>query len=535
MITDLHHLPPGGDLDCDLCVVGAGPAGIALAREFIGTRTRVLLLAGGGIELDPAHQSLNKGESVGLSHTGHEDGRGRAFGGTGRLWAGQCLPLDGIDFEQRSWVPHSGWPISLDDLRPWYARAEQFFRVEGETYDEGTYAALGVEAPQWLPDALRTHFTVYTPQVDTGRFSLRQFRRSDTMLVLLNANVVQIELNEAANAVAALRLRSLTGHTARVRARAYVLAAGGIENARLLLASTEREPHGVGNRHDLVGRFFQEHPNGVTATLVGGDPVALQARFRLLYRGGRRYFPKVALAERKQREHRSLNCNAHLVFQHSEGSGIASLREVARAMRRRRLPDAPMVHAARIAANLGEVGRALSQRFVGGASPLVAPTSIRLQCYVEQAPNPLSRVTLSPERDALGVPQLRMDWRMTSLEREAAVLMTDVARTEFRRLGLGELEPEPWLAAPGEGWQPHLVDCSHHIGTTRMATTEREGVVDADAQVFGVGRLFVAGSSVFPTSGYANPTLTIVALAIRLAEHIKLAMAREASGTSCAA
>lgn len=525
MITDLHTLSADSVLDCDLCVVGAGPAGIALAREFIGTGMQVLLLAGGGIDLDPEHQELNKGESVGLAHTGHYDGRGRGFGGTGRLWAGQCLPLDAIDFERRPWVPHSGWPFGLDDLRPWYRRAERFFKVENETYDETTYAAFGIDAPRWAVDTLRTHFTVYTPEIDTGRFSLRQFRRAGNVRVLLHANVVQVELDEPGRAVAALRLRSLTGQAARVRARAYVLATGGIENARLLLASTERQSCGVGNSRDLVGRFFQEHPNGMTALLTDGDARALQTRFRLLYRNGRRYFPKFALSERLQRERHTVNCNAHLYFEHSEASGVAAIREFARAMRQRRLPDAPLKQALRIAANLGEVSRTLTQRFVQGTSSLGVPSAIRLQCYVEQAPNPLSRVKLALQRDALGVPLLQMEWRLTDQERQAANLITDVVRSEFGRLGLGKIKPDSWLTEPGDGWQPHMIDCAHHIGTTRMASTEREGVVDPDGQVFNVGRLYIAGSSVFPTSGYANPTLTIVALAIRLAEHLKTVLA----------
>lgn len=538
MIEDVGDLPAGSIIETDLCIIGAGPAGLALAREFLAASSlRVVVLESGAQGVAPGPQRLSEGvESVGLTHHGHGSaGRARAFGGTGRLWAGQCLPLDDIDFEARPWVPHSGWPLSANVLAPYLARAETFFHVEGATYDERAYAGFRLTPPPWSPDALRTTFTVYTPRIDTGAARLDEFRRASSVRVLLNAVVTGIETNPEATAVKGVRLLSGGGRASRVRARAVALCAGGLENARLLLLSNAARPNGLGNDRDLVGRFFQEHPNGVTATLLPADAAAsadLQDRFRLLYgKGGRRYFPKFALGEATQRREQVLNCNAHLVFEYPETSAQPVLREIVNAVRQRRLPAVPLRRVAGLAGAAGEIGAAAARRYLRGLSPRGKPTAVRLQCYLEQAPNPDSRVQLSPvARDVVGLPALRVDWRLTELERRTLQVMTDAASAEFARLGFGRMEPAAWLREPDADWQAQLSDSNHHIGTTRMAATPSAGVVGPDCGVFGVTGLYVAGSSVFPTSGYANPTLAMVALAIRLADELKLRLAQKVRG-----
>lgn len=528
MIQDSDDLPAGSVIEADLCIIGAGPVGLALAREFIGMPSlRVVVLESGALGVKPKQQRLNDGvENVGLNHLGNTSaGRARAFGGTGRLWAGQCLPLDDIDFEARPWVPYSGWPLSATMLAPYVARAEAFFHVEGSVYDERNYARFNLPPPSWSPDALRASFTVYTPRIDTGVAKLGEFRRATSIRVLLNAVVTDIETNSTATAVSGLRLLSSTGQVSQVRTRTVVLCAGGLENARLLLLSNAVQPSGLGNGRNLVGRFFQEHPNGITATLTSTDPTSadLQDRFRLLYGKGRlRYFPKFALSEATQRREQVLNCNAHLVFDYPETSAQPVLREVVNAMRQRRLPAIPLSRAMGLASAVGEVSSAVARRYLRGLSPRGKPTAVRLHCYLEQAPNPDSRVLLSPSaRDVVNLPAMRVDWRMTELERRTLQVMTDTVSAEFARLGLGRMEATPWLHDLGADWQAHLSDCNHHIGTTRMAATPEMGVVGTDCGVYGVDGLYVGGSSVFPTSGYANPTLVMVALAIRLADELK--------------
>ncbi|HMR32546.1 MAG TPA: GMC family oxidoreductase [Geminicoccaceae bacterium] len=521
MIDDLRSHPDGALLDCDVCIVGAGPAGIALALSLARAPLRILVLESGGFEVESEAQSLNEAEVTGLSMSGHLAGRVRAFGGAARLWAGQCLPLDPIDFEPRGWVPHSGWPIGPADLADGYRQAEAFFEVEGEGYGEETYRRFGLAVPAWDADALRTMFTVYTPKVDTARFSARAIRSAGNICLLTHAHAAAIE-TDATGVARSVDLRSALGKSARIEARAIVLCGGGLENPRILLNSTGRRPRGLGNEHDLVGRFFQEHPNAVTATLAG-DGTALQEQFRLLYRRERRYFPKLALGRSVQEAKQVLNANAHLVFEYPEDSCTAALERMFRSLRAGRPPERPWRDLGRVAADLPALASVMLRR-LRGRSPKARPAAVKLQCYLEQAPNPQSRVMLSERRDQLGLRQMRLDWRLTELERRTLVVLTATVQREFRRLGLGELEAEGWLAEPGAAWEKRLVDSYHHGGTTRMAATPSEGVVDRNCEVFGVLGLYVCGNSVFPTSGYANPTLTIVALAMRLASHLRTAL-----------
>jgi choline dehydrogenase-like flavoprotein len=240
MIGDVRDLPAGSTIEADICIVGAGPTGLALAREFIAARTtRVVLLESGGLDVEPAAQRLNEGVgTLGLPHQGHGPaGRARAFGGTGRIWAGQCLPLDPIDFEERPWVPFSGWPIPAASIAPYMARAEAFFHVEGEVYDARNYARFGLEAPRFAPDALRPMFTVCTGRVDIGADRMQEFRKSGSVRVLLHATAAGITTDDAGTGAEGISVLAPDRTLRQVRAATVVLCAGGLENARLLLLS----------------------------------------------------------------------------------------------------------------------------------------------------------------------------------------------------------------------------------------------------------------------------------------------------------
>jgi choline dehydrogenase-like flavoprotein len=521
MIQDLRMLEDGMQFTADVCLVGAGAAGIALALELTDTNLSIILLESGGLEPKESDQNLNDGDIAGLLYRGLKHGRARSLGGATKLWFGQCIRFDPIDFEKRPWVPHSGWPITAKDLDEWYQRAERMFNIQGERYDEGVYKKMRTPAPSWNKDRIRTHFTIYSPKVDLGALYGGRLGRSTRVQVLLHANVTEIQTDENSRKAEAVHVRTLAGGRAQIRANAIVLCGGGIENARLLLLSTHFNPKGLGNDHDLVGRFLQDHPNGFTATLETTDTRALSDLFALQYQGPLRYFPKFPLGFATQRTEQALNCTSHLVFDYAEESGIASLKEIYRSLRRRKLPPNLMTQLKRIALHLPEVARATSRRYFLGKSPLGNPRRILLQCHTEQQPDPDSRVTLSPNRDALGLFRGKVDWRLNHSERHSVQVMTTAMGGELKRLGLAQLKPEPWLDEPGEDWKSKLSDCFHHIGTTRMSDSPTTGVVDRNCEVFGVRRLYIAGSSVFPTSGYANPTLTIVAMAMRLASHLK--------------
>ena len=513
MIDDLGRLTDGSELEADLCVVGAGAAGIALAREFLDTSTRVLVLESGGRSRADATAALNDGDATGMDAASLSEGRARVLGGATTLWAGQCLPLEPNLLESRDWVPDSGWPIGRAELDPYFRRAEALFGIEGEVYDERVWDSFGVRRPDVDSERFVHRFTVWCPQPDLGRRYRRPLERSSNVRVLLNATATRLE--PGPGGFEAVTVRGPQGRTTRVRARACVVAGGAIENARLLLASR------LGN--DAVGRWFQDHPNGHYAVIESAQPERLQELYGLLYRRKLRYLPRLALTPAAQREHRVLSCAAYPVFHFGDESSIEAARRVYRALRGSRRPEALGRDLRLIVRGSPRLVPVAYRRAVHHRAARVRPERVTLQVHAEQAPDPDSRVTLSNRRDRFGEPLPRVDWRLGELDRRAAVTMVESVAAEFRRLGLGEVRPEPWLA--GEDWAAHVSDAFHHMGTTRMGTDPSRSAADPNGNLHGVPGVFAAGASLFPAPGYVNPTLAIAALAIRLADHLKSELA----------
>jgi choline dehydrogenase-like flavoprotein len=342
--------------------------------------------------------------------------------------------------------------------------------------------------------------------------------------VLLHATATEIVTTTGGERFQLVRITTPEGKVATVRARACVLCSGAIENPRLLLASRGVHSAGIGNAHDVVGRFFQDHPSARCATITGGDVSRLQELYGFLYRGRVRYLPRLLLSPERQRSEQVACCAALPAFDFGEQSGVEAARRVYRTLRGGRGPAQPRRELRRMAADAPRLASVIYRRAVHGRAPRVSPLRVTLTTHVEQAPNPASRVTLSARRDRLGTLLPTVDWRLTELDRRTAEAMVRAVSDEFRRLGLGDVRPEPWLA--DGGWARHVGDAFHPMGTTRLGSEPRTSVADRDCAVHGVAGLFIAGSSVFPTGGSANPTLTIVALAIRLADHLKVALRR---------
>lgn len=525
MIRDFLTHENGEQIDTDICVIGAGAAGIAIAREFLTSSSiRVLLVESGGFNLESATDSLSEGESVGLAHTGLTLGRSRLLGGTTRLWAGQCTPLDDIDFEARAWVPYSGWPINKADLDPYYRRAESFFNISDQIYNEHIWQQFSIQPPEIDKCKLGYKFTIYTPTPDSGKTYKDEFKKSPNVQILLHANVTKIQANESGSQVEHIDIRALNGKTGRISAKAFVLCCGGVENARLLLLSD-----GLGNDRDLVGRFFQEHPNCDSADVQADTPLNIQEPYSLLFKKKFGYFPKIHLSPELQRQQQLLNCTSNLVFELNVNSGVGVAQQIYRSLKKGKLPEKDLIWESRhLVAEFGNVSSMLYRRYVRGRSPASPPVRIWLQTHGEQAPNRESRITLSSKRDPLGLNMAQVDWRLTDLDKRTAEIMAKTVEAEFARLKLAQVNVRDWLTNAND-WGNNFHDSYHHIGTTRMAADPNSGVVDSNCQVHGVDKLFIAGSSVFPTSGYSNPTLTIVALAIRLADCLKKTVAADSS------
>jgi choline dehydrogenase-like flavoprotein len=524
MIADFRKADTPTEFDADICIVGSGAAGLTLAAHVAGP-LRVLIVEAGDWAPTRGVDDWLTGEASDFAFDGFNDGRMRAFGGATRRWAGQLMRLDAIDFEKRDWVPHSGWPITLHDLEPFYDRAETFLGAGKAVYDSRIWARFGIRDPGFANVDVFPKFTVYMPQPDfTKAFGAKLVRENPAIRILLNATALEVALDADAKRVAGVRIAAENGRTGIVRARAYALCGGGIENPRLLLASNSVVPAGVGNARDLVGRFFQDHPNGDTGIVTSARPRVFQNQFRKLRRAGVTYWPKLSFTDAAQRRGRYLNANALMVYDYDDDSALVRAKGAIAAVRARS-SSAMVRDGLRVLRHVPELAAQAVHTAATGKALRFDPSRIMLHTFAEQVPDPDNRVTLSTARDRFGIGRPRLAWRVHPDELRTMRAFTEAAGAEFRRLGLGELALAPWLDQGIEGARAEVKDFYHHAGATRMATTPVEGVTDPDCRVFDTDNLYIAGGSVFPTSGYANPTLTMVALAIRLADTLRARLA----------
>jgi choline dehydrogenase-like flavoprotein len=526
MLHDARRLEAGTRLAHDFCIVGAGAAGIALAREFLGSSTRVCVLESGGLAFDRAAQALADGENVGHPYFPIGETRLRRFGGTTGWWSGECRPLDPEeDLAPHPWLGHGGWPpVAAADLAARYGRAEALcglgpgaFEPAAAWFDRRGSSPLPLD-----PCRFATRIFKHSPPTDFARAYGRDLERATNVDVLLNATALSVETDDAGKVAAGVRAASAPGRELEAKAPVVVLAAGGIENARLLLASTRARPAGLGNRHDQVGRCFMEHL--FFDDVARFEPVALLPSIRLYARrwtaAGSEVRATLAPTAALLAEARMLNCCfkfASLVKRHPGVGAALALRDGWR----RGLPWSRQVATlpALVAGLPGAAAALLRAVLEGEHGSPGRPAPLLVNVVSEQAPNSGSRVTLSRRRDRFGQPLARLEWRLGEADRASWLKGLELLARDLAGSGLGRLVlPDPRAR---DAAIERVRGGRHHMGTTRMADDPRRGVVDRDARVHGISNLYVAGSSVFPTSGHADPTLSIVALALRLADHLK--------------
>ncbi|BAI76668.1 FAD-dependent oxidoreductase (plasmid) [Azospirillum sp. B510] len=541
-------------------MIGGGAAGLTIARELAGGRLSVVLLEGGGLEVDGISQALYAGRNVGLPYERLTTARSRYLGGSTNCWGGFSRPLEPTDFGERPWFPGSGWPIPRNSLMPYYERSHDVLGLGPFDYDTdywmervgGPKAALiPVETGDGGSGAFENRVAQLSPPIRMGEAYRAEIGRAANITAFLNANVTGLDSNPTATAVERVQVRTLDGPCFTVGARLFVLCCGGIENARILLLSNTVQAAGLGNGNDLVGRHFADHPRFKTA------PVRLtrQGRHRTLYdvslclarRRLRRPHPSIALAlsptAALQERHGLPNSRTYLVASYHSAAldafkAMRDLRILPSRHRCRRFgvsedEAASLLRNAgpRILRSLPQLAHAL---FDSTVDPGWLPRRFTLETVLEPVPNPDSRVTLDLATDPFGRNLPRVDWRLTAQDRWGATETQRLLREELLRRGLiavdrtangaGGKVAEEEAAMADVGW------CWHHMGTTRMHDSPRHGVVDPDGRVHGMGNLYVAGSSVFPTMGADHPTMTIVALALRLTDRI-LALLRDERGS----
>lgn len=524
-------------LNADVCIVGTGAAGISMARGLLARGHSVTLLESGGFDYEPATAALNAGTNVGLPYYELEHARLRFFGGTTAIWGGRVAELDPIDFETRAWVPHSGWPLSHDELKPFYAEAWR--ALDCDIPATPGAAPLGDKVPLPDFDAAKLAIRLWAFDPRANRFvhhECRDLVDDPRCTLVTHATVTEIVPADDGGSVRHLVVKTFGGREVKVHARAFVLAAGGIENPRLLLASRRLSETGLGNGHDLVGRFFMEHPHARGGRVETDHSWGLLNAFGRSHRiNGRRLAALITASHQRQREAGMLNTSLTVApRQPADATQFFSVRAYNRVKH-----DLPPTRLSRAVWRKTKHALTSVQTVVDPLRPWLlhkmGAMELALLVRAEQAPNPDSRITLSRDSDALGMPRVVLDWRLSELDKHSVTRLVDTVGEEFERLGLGSTKPAPWLADPADRWHfdplvsAHPIGGYHHIGTTRMADSPRRGVCDAHGQVFGLHNLYVAGSSLFPTSGWANPTLTLMALAYRTADRLSRVLQQPAA------
>lgn len=537
MITDARQVDQGTRFFADVCIVGGGAAGITLAIELAERGTKVLMLEGGGLSPDPLTQQLYVGENLGMTRERLHVSRSRYLGGSTNCWGGWCRPLDDIDFERRPWIEDSGWPISKSMLASYYMRSHSWLELSDLGYDlQAWLDAIDHRKASLFPieqTGLQNVLSQLSPPTRFGAHYRERMQRSANLQVVLFANVTNIETGESAATATGVEVKTLNGKHFSTQASLFVLAAGGIENARLLLLSDKVQHTGLGNGHDMVGRYYMDHPRVKSHFLKVTDA----QRYRVLYdatlhrihtgRGMVERDIEVHLAPtfEMQRKHQLSNSRTYLVARYSNDltKSFFALKALQRAISGRSHFGYPRAQVFR------DVVRQLPTLLLNAPTTALTVVDVRfnsmrnrqyysLETVFEPVPNRASRVTLSQSVDTLGSRQAVVDWRLTDADERNFTRQTELVLDGLANAGV--IEPLTDPAAGNATWPDDVMGCWHHMGTTRMSDAPSKGVVDANCRVHGMNNLFIAGSSVFPTVGSDSPTITIVALALRLAEHL---------------
>jgi choline dehydrogenase-like flavoprotein len=521
VIIDGRQLPAGTAVEADLCIVGAGPAGISLATNYANqSGLKVALIESGGMEFDAATQELAHSDVVGQEYFPMKETRLRVFGGSTLSWGGIGGEFTPLDFEERSWVPHSGWPFSKDDLQPYYKWAMKVAKMDPDTVDADPDDAPPAEGTRWSN-------VLFSAPTRFGKVFRDEMEQSQSITVYLNSTVTKVELHPDGGHVDGLQLSCLNGNSYRVVAGTYVLAGGGIENARMLMISNDVATSGIGNEHDLLGRYFQEHPRLHDRYRLPQGTKAL--RRRVQGAAGTLRFSRVMVTDETQRKEKLLNYFANLSFGYlgQDAPQFDALRRIVNASRKP-WSDSPYYQDIGGGPNrvrwqdVKTVLKRPDQAFISAVGAQFQPNMTRrwleIQSSVEMLPRPENRIVLVNEKDAFGIPLVRLEWSLHADEERTYRRGLEIILREMERLEPGISQnriddPDQWPNLALGTW--------HHIGTTRMHEDPKLGVVDADCKVHGVDNLYLAGSSVFPTGGVSAPTLTIVALSLRLYDHLK--------------
>ncbi|MGV6857675.1 MAG: GMC oxidoreductase [bacterium] len=545
MQIDTKQLESGSVVESDVCIIGAGPAGTTLAQEFLNSDITVSLLESGGLKPDHRVQKLSEGRLSGELYEPIEDTHLRQLGGTANHWiikmadkqfGYRYAPLKTIDFEKREGLTHSGWPITRSDLDPYYERAHQCCEVGPCKYGPGQWSPENFQELPLDSDKVVTDYFSFGPTRLFIQDFPQKFAQSQHINSYLNATVVELLTGEDSSIVETAVVKTFDDKEIFFKARKFVIAGGGYSTPRLLLASKRSHPEGLGNEHDNVGRYLMDHSLVPSGNFYPHDPKIINSLgvydMRLLE--GASILGKLSISDALLRQKGLRNFTATLFPMPSfrEVDALWGMREIAMALKGRRLPEHFFMHFIKMLKGLPYVTKVTLQALLHG-TPLQPGFGqggwskmkdnhkkyqrMELLAFVEQSPHPDNRVTLIDEVDELGCPKIQAHFQWPDGDLESIRKAQKIMANELGKTGLGRFEPSSSETQPEIG----ALGLHHILGTTRMGDDPKTSVVDKHCRVHSTQNLYIASSSVFTTGGYANPTLTILALSIRLADRLK--------------
>lgn len=508
MHIDARKLPNNTVIEGDVCIIGAGAAGISFALDWIDTNKKVILLEAGGFDYDDQVQDLYDGETTGQKYYPLRSTRLHHFGGATGHWAGMCSPFDPIDFKKRDWVPHSGWPISFDDLNPFYQKAHKPLLLGPYNYDVNFWRNKSPEMKSFPLDSDKVWNKMW--QFSSARFGAvhrEKILQAKNIYLYTYATATNILGNENISKISKVQVKNHAGKNISVQTKQYVMACGALQNARMLLASNSQQKSGLGNTFDNVGRYFMEHIEHASAELWcfkemnwtqykwPSGPIKARA--------------ELSITEEEQRRQKILNGTVSFVPL-SAGRLLGSEIDLWTDKDPRKSSDAFSTSIQNAMKNSKLEKDERVQR------------SFTLFTRIEQAPNANSRVTLDTQKDALGVQKPILNWELSPIDKRSIRTIYQILGQQFGKSGVGRVKLNPFLRDDDDTtWPDDLNGGWHHMGTTRMSSDPKLGVVDKNCQVHGISNLFIAGSGCFTTSSAPNPTLTLVALTLRLSDYLK--------------
>lgn len=523
MIIDASKYKSKEFEDIDVCIMGGGVAGIVLATELSKSNLKIVILESGAEQFDMEKQALYAAKLYPKNFPDPTYSRLRYLGGASNHWQNNTAPLDPIDFEKRSWIPNSGWPITYAELNAFYPLAASYCG----THDDG------YETEHWSESLNRPNLVKNSKTIETGisKFSVPPTRffaeyggvlkKSQSVTIIENANVVDVQYDKNNETISNVTFESSPGQSHRLHAKKFVMCFGGIENARMLLEFNDKNEQSLGNKYDNVGRYFMEHPVVRAANLLTTE----SERFGL-YQGTmleKRFISGYfKLSDNAIRDKKTCNLRMPLIdaSNYTLSDGISSFHEMKQSFSQTEIPDNFGSHLFNMVSDLDMVIEAVSRKAFD--TPMFDHADelggFEMQLMVEQSPERNNRITLSEEKDLYGIRKINIEWVLSETDKKRMWKSLSITANELSRLGLGRLK----LLKEREDriWGDQLSFGNHHMGTTRMSDSSKHGVVDKNLKVFGTENFYIGGCSVFPTGGHVPPTLTLVALSVRLAEHL---------------